>query len=459
MRFIFLYNRDYLLSQCNRRNVLKAFPLKVVAFSLLLAGSSAYSQTLEQAVSATLETNPELKQVFNEFKSRVYESEASSGRYLPSIDLDAGIGFEGIDPAESNSKESTEMLRKDATISLTQLIWDGSNTLNDMDRTAAEAEAQRYQVLADASDKALEVSRVYLDTVQAFEVLQLSEDNLAIHKSIFSDIQRRAESGIGSTADVTQAEARVAKAQANLLAAQNQLFDAQTQFKRMVGDIPQDLIFPNADQNYIPASSEAALSQAFERHPTLRVAQVDVDAARFQYEQSKSGYFPTLSVEASHSWYDDAGGYEGESTETLAMLRLRYNLFNGGSDKANSESAAYKLNQAKDLRENTFRQVEEGLNLSWSALDLSMQQKSFLSDHVDAVSKTVIAYQKQYRIGQRTLLDLLNSQNELFEARKDYLDTKYTEQYAKYRVLNAAGSLLDALRVDIPEEWNDEVKY
>jgi adhesin transport system outer membrane protein len=84
---------------------------------------------------------------------------------------------------------------------------------------------------------------------------------------------------------------------------------------------------------------------------------------------------------------------------------------------------------------------------------------SFLQDHVDSVSKSVIAYEKQYRIGQRTLLDLLNSDNELFEARKEFLDAKYTEQYAKYRVLNATGSLLDALRVSTPDEWNEAQEY
>ncbi len=438
---------------------MKALPLTVIAYSLIFLASSVQSQTLEQAVSATLESNPELKQVFNEFKSKVEDSKVSSGRYLPSIDLDAGIGYEEIEPAGSNSKDATEMTRKEATISLTQLIWDGSATLNDMDRTSAEAEAQRYQILADAADKALEVVKVYLDTTKAFEVLQLSEDNLEIHKSIFHDIQRRTLSGMGSVADVTQVEARIAKAQANLLSAQNQLLDSQTQFKRLVGTIPQDLIFPHADQNAIPETIDAALKDAFQSHPVIKVAQTDVESARFQYDQSKAANYPTLSLEASHSWRDDAGGYEGESTETTAMLRLRYNLFNGGQDKANTRSASYKLNQAKDLREITFRQVEEGMNLAWNALDLSTQQEAFLSDHVDSVSKTVIAYQKQYHVGQRTLLDLLNSQNELFEARKDYLDTKYAEQYAKYRVMNATGTLLNALRVEIPKEWTEEVEY
>ncbi len=184
-----------------------------------------------------------------------------------------------------------------------------------------------------------------------------------------------------------------------------------------------------------------------------------MDSARFQYQQRKGNYYPTISVEASQIWRDDAGGIEGSSDEFAAMLRLRYNLFNGGSDQDQAESAAYQLNKAKDFRDRTFRSVEEGLRLSWSALDLTVQQKEFLADHVDSASETVIAYQKQYRLGKRTLLDVLNTENELFEARKGYIDSKYDEQFAKYRIFNATGVLLDALRVDTPKEWHQAVEY
>lgn len=78
---------------------------------------------------------------------------------------------------------------------------------------------------------------------------------------------------------------------------------------------------------------------------------------------------------------------------------------------------------------------------------------------MDSAAKTVIAYEKQYRIGKRTLLDVLNTENELFEARKGYLDAKYAEQYAKYRVMNATGQLLNALRIDTPQEWKQKVEY
>ncbi len=431
----------------------------LIASCVVLASFTAYSQTLEQAVAITLATNPELKSTFNEFKSAVKQADAATGAYLPSLDLDAGIGYEGIDPANSTGRNDTDLTRKEATISLTQLLWDGNATLNDMDRTAADAESVRFQLLADASDLALQVTQVYLDAVKATEILALSESNLAVHKEIYRDIQRRAQSGIGSTADVSQVEARIAKAHGNLLAAQNNLVDTHTQFTRLVGQQPLGLIYPRADETKLPLSLQDALVEAFEKHPVIKVSMVDVDSARFQYKQSKGNYYPTFSIEASQTWRDDAGGDRGRSEETLAMLRMRYNLYNGGSDSDLSERAAYQLNQAKDLRDNAYRQVEESLRLSWSALDLTLQQKNFLADHVDSASETVIAYEKQYRIGQRTLLDLLNTENELFEARKDYLDAHYAEQYAKYRVMNATGNLLDALLVDTPEEWTERVEY
>ncbi|AIU66921.1 MULTISPECIES: TolC family outer membrane protein [Vibrio] len=429
--------------------------IKLLSIATMLS-FPAQSQTLEQAVAYTITNNPDIKASYNEYMSKLYDAKASSGAYLPSIDLDAGIGYEQVDLASGTEDELT---RKEATLSLTQLIWDGSATLNDMDRTAADAESVRLQLLADSQDIALEVTDIYLNATKAYEVLALSESNLAVHKEIYNDIKKRVDSGIGSTADLSQVEARLAKAHSNLLAAQNNLYDVHTQFKRIVGQSPQALIFPRADENAVPFSVDEALDFAFKNHPVIKVAQADVDSARFQYDQTKGVNYPTLSIEANQIWRDDAGGIRGSSNESSAMLRMRYNLYNGGSDSDRTESAAYQLNKAKDFRDRTFRSLEEGLRLSWSALDLTLQQKEFLADHVDSASETVIAYEKQYKLGKRTLLDLLNTENELFEARKDYLDAKYAEQYAKYRVMNATGGLLAALRVDTPEDWNKAVEY
>ncbi len=179
--------------------------IRAKTLGLLIAVSlPVHSQTLEQAVAYTISNNPEIKAAFNEYKSKVYDAEASGGAYLPSLDLDAGYGLESINPAVG---PNTDLTRKEATLTLTQLLWDGNATLNDMDRTSADAESVRLQLISEAQDIALQVTKIYLDATKAYEVLSLSESNLAVHKDIYKDIKRRVESGIGSTADKTQVEA------------------------------------------------------------------------------------------------------------------------------------------------------------------------------------------------------------------------------------------------------------
>ncbi|MDR9826606.1 TolC family outer membrane protein [Vibrio sp. FNV 38] len=416
-----------------------------------------FAQTLEQAVAHTIKSNPNIKAQYNEFVSKRYLRESSGGQYLPSIDLDAAIGYQDLE--NPDNWDFGDYTGNEVSVSLTQLLWDGNATLNDMDRTAADAESVRLQLLADAEDIALEVASIYLDATKAYELLTLSEGNLRTHKQIYSDIKKRVDSGIGSTADLSQVEARVAKAHGNLLAAQNNLYDVHTEFTRLVGQAPQGLIYPRADNNFIPRSLQDAIDLAFEDHPVIHVSQADVDSAKFQYKQSKGVNLPTFTIEASQTWRDDMDGTPGSDDETSVMLRMRYNLYNGGSDVANQDNFAYQLNKAKDLRDSAYRQVEEGLRLAWSGLELTQQQKLFLADHVDSASDTVVAYEKQYRIGKRTLLDVLNTENELFESRKSFLDAKYGEQYAKYRILNATGVLLQALRVDSPQEWQEKMEY
>ncbi len=98
--------------------------LSFLAGCLLLSSVPVSSQTLEQAVAIALATNPEIKSSYNQYVSTVKESDASGGKYLPTIDLDAGIGYEGIRPASTTGREDTDLTRKEASIILNQLLWD-----------------------------------------------------------------------------------------------------------------------------------------------------------------------------------------------------------------------------------------------------------------------------------------------------------------------------------------------
>ncbi|USH03896.1 TolC family outer membrane protein [Grimontia kaedaensis] len=429
--------------------------LSVIAFAFASAGiaSVAQAQSLEQAVATTLSQNPTIREAYNEFKSREADIDASQGGYLPSVDLDAGVGYSEYD---SDNNDGTYH-PKDVRISLRQLIWDGSITYNDIKRTKAEAEAQRFQLLADAQDKALSVTEAYIEVLRTQAIQDLSQKNLETHERIVGDIQRRADSGISSTADLSQAEGRLAQAQTNLLSAMSNVDDAVIEFERIVGASPLDLVMPEVDALFVPPTLVEALSTAKENNPVIKVATNDVEAAHRQYKQAKGGFLPTFSIEASQEWGEELDGQPGDTDEFQAMLRMRYNLYNGGIDSAEARSAAYQVNKAKNIRHNAHRLLDESTRLAWTAKELAEKQTQFLQQHVDSASKTLEAYEKQYLIGRRTLLDLLNTENELFDARRSYIDSHYTGIYSKYRVLNATGLLLDELRVDTPEEWQTSV--
>ncbi|MCG3880473.1 TolC family protein, partial [Psychrobacter sp. Ps6] len=263
------------------------------------------AQSLEQAVAETLASNPEIKSAFNEFMSRNSMIDVAKGDYLPSVDLRAGVGYNNYDNEFGTKGEYDP---KQAEISIRQLLWDGSITWNNINRNQSETEAQRYQLLSDAQDKALKTAEVYLDVLRAEAVLKLSESNYKVHQHMYVDIKKRADAGIGSTADLAQVEGRLARSKTNLLAAQSNLNDKKTEFARTVGTFPDSLVTPEVDANFIPNSLDDAIKIAKKNNPVMYVASNDIDAAEYQYKQAKGNFYPTFDIEASQEWGNELNG-------------------------------------------------------------------------------------------------------------------------------------------------------
>ena len=426
--------------------------LVLVMAGIMGAGQMAAAQTLEESVSQTLLSHPQIKEAFDLYQSRKYQIDEAKAGYYPKLDASAGIGPERIKSA--GASERTDMTRRDASITLTQMLFDGFDTNSNVNRTDAEAKAQKLSLQATAENTALRVTEVYLNMLRQQEIFDLSKDNLATHEQILSDITKRTTSGVGSSADLSQIQGRVARAYSNMAAAQNNLDDARAEYLRVVNSEPTDLVEPADGSLVLPASLDDALKNATANNPVLLSAMEDINAAQYQHDGAKAHYYPKVSLEAGQSWYEDASGDAGYSDELSAMLRVRYNLFNGGADDARSRSTSALYSQAKDIHMNAYRQVEEGTRLAWQARESLQNQKQFQQQHVEYSYETVRAYKQQFTLGQRTLLDVLNTENELFEARKSLISTQYDELFAQYRILNATGTLLDSLKVQKPTEWN-----
>lgn len=422
--------------------------------------------TLEQAVAITLDTHPELRIAFNQYKAKQAQIDQAFANYLPNIELNAGYGVERTDSIGTRTNPAhegdVELNRGEAGLSIRQILFDGFLTGSEMDRYSFEAKAQQWALLSAAEDKALEVSKVYLGYIHSKEVLILAEKNLQTHKKIYQQIKQKTDSGLGSIADLSQITGRLANANANVIAAQNNLEDNAAIYARVIGIKPDKIITPVPDADKLPKAFAEALALSQENHPILKAATQDIYAAKKERTSSQSKYFPRITLELNGNWNNDLNGNDGHnesssvgghSNDLQAMVRLRYNLFAGGKDAAKERESAYKINEAKEIKQRAYRQIEESVQLSWNAYQYLGQQKNFIQQHVTSAKQSQVAYVQQFNLGQRTLLDLLDTENELFEARKRYLQAEFDEIIAKYRMLNATGRLLDSLKVTRPESW------
>jgi outer membrane protein, adhesin transport system len=255
---------------------------------------------------------------------------------------------------------------------------------------------------------------------------------------------------VGSGADLDQAEARMAQARNNLITEQTNLADAETNFLSAVGQMPDQLERPSDFMALLPASLNEARAQMLENSPILRSAESDIAAAEEQYAAAKSTFYPRFDAELGRTADNDLDGQNGHSNEWQAMLRMRFNLYAGGSNKADLESKSYLSNQALDIRNNALRVLNEDLGLAWNALNNANAQVPIAQQYVDHSTRVRTAYQKQFSLGERTLLDLLDSENELFSASRRLAEIKNIQLFTQYRIKATMGELLKSQGVVAP---------
>ena len=334
------------------------------------------------------------------------------------------------------------------------MLYDGNGTESEYERQRARVNSRAYETFSTAEVVALKATEVYFDVIREEILVDIARKNLESHQKTYDRIVKRAKSGVGRRADTQQALGRLALAKTNLMAEENRLDDAISSFISVVGYEPVDLIDPISRDYLLPASLDEALSVALDNHPRLKAADSDIEAAREQYNAAKSLFYPRVHLEIQGTHNDNLDGTKGRNDQASVMLRGRYNL-TGGKDMARRQETVYQIDEAKEIRDRTRRQVIESMQLSWNAYETALSQLEFFKIHVEASEAALEAYRKQFNLGQRTLIDLLDQENELFQARINLINGLNDVSFSTYRILAGTGKLLWAMEVPLPEQANN----
>ena len=426
--------------------------IATIATFALATSSLSHAQGLQGAMEQAMRTNPEVLGAEKNQSAISHRVRQAQAGYLPTLDLTAGTGYEKslnqstrFRPGRGNDNSgSRDLWRSESRLIARQMVFDGWATKSRVAQEKNRFTSAVYNVADIKNQTALAAAEAYLDVLRTREQVALTEQNVSVHQDYLSRIQARVGGGRSSQADIRQVEGRLNLAQANVESAKSDVKQAEARYLQVVGEMPGNLSKDATPFASLPADTQAAIARAMANSPVIASAMADIKAANAALAETKSVFCPRLEIEAGASRNRNLDGIQGLNNDEYAMLMLRQNLYRGGADVAQRKERMEIVKQAQDMLEKERREVETSVIDSMARIESAKNRLTPLSNHVEAAMSTQTAYSAQFDLGQRTLLDVLDSEVELFNSKSALIDAKYEVDAAAYAVLAHMGDLAPA---------------
>lgn len=407
------------------------------------------AMTLTDATQKVIETNPEYIEQVKNFNAVREDVSIAYGAYLPTLDVEAATGEEKVNSASTSFIETT-FTRKEAQVVLKENIFKGFNDINEVDKQKMRLKSAAYKVVEKANDITLQMTEAYLNVLREKELLTIATENAKTHTKYFMQVEKRTKAGFGSTAELNQVGSRLALANSSMMTQKISFQNALATFMKVyASDFTAKGLEKPIIKLELPKSMQEALAIALEFNPSVKVNYYNYLAADKNFKKAKSAFLPEIDLEFSATDNENISGIEGINDTTAVMLRLKYNLYNGGVDKANRQKSLSLMHQEQQKFGTTKRKVREFLQEAWNSYTLISEQMGFFAKHVKLAKTTVNSYHKEFKLGRRNLLDLLIAEGEHNSARQSFVNGDYDLLYAKYKLKNAMGSLLPLFDIQI----------
>jgi adhesin transport system outer membrane protein len=437
---------------CARR-MLAATVISAVAASGL-SGPAVARDTLVGVVQEALATHPELGAIRFNRRAINHELTAARGLQLPTLDVKVDQGRH-----RDYNRSSIGVVTGGDTHwhtevhgVATQRLFDGFESRHEIARQRNRVESARWRVMDTANAIALRAVQAYLEVLRVSAVLSAAQANVASHRALLSRVGGRVDGGRAPSSDLSEARSRTAQAEALLVEAEGRLRDADAMFRAVVGRGPAALQPAGLPAVGPPPSVDAAVAEAVAFAPSALATTHDHIAAEAALGSAYGRLMPRVNLEVSstHGWNGVSGG--DRDIDVRAMVVVRWNLFNGGIDKARIWEAKSRSLEAAEISANARRIIERETRASWNAIQTASGRVPLLRRQAEQIKATRATYNSQFDAGSRRLLDLLNVQSELFVADAALRTEEFVRLYNTYRLLAAMGHLVPALGLEAPPE-------
>jgi outer membrane protein, adhesin transport system len=443
--------------------------------SAIGTAASAAPFTINDAIRQAVQTNPTVGEAAANRRATEAELRQTQSTLLPQVRLEALAGPERLNnPAGRGpgglfnvppgavvppcsisggpgctTNNDQWVAGAQGSIAIRQLLFDGFASIHDIWRQAARVDAAAARTHERSELIALDASEAYIDVVRYTRLIALAEENVKAHRSILGNVRQRFQGGRAGQGDLEQTVERVEAAEVTLTEFRRSLEDARAKFRKAIGIEPYNLRGPGRLRG-LPPTRDQVLAVALTDNPTIKAAQADTDAARQAFHQSAGRFMPTVSLEARASQGHDTNAMYGHFSEESLKVVATWDVFRGGQDLWNRVEQAERYNQTTMAHARLQRDANESIDRAWAARVVTVDRIARLEAQVSSAVKVIEAYSKEYDLGQRSLIDLLNAENQSFNAQVSLISARSVVVFADYQLLAAMGKLLAYVRAPHP---------
>ena len=418
-----------------------------------LALSDARAQTLEEALTAAYLSNPTLQAQRAAVRATDELVPQALGGWRPTVTLQSSIQTSDIDSSAADGS----LTGTSSALVLEQNLYRGGETTANTARAERLVRLERARLTATEQDVLFSAVEAYTGLLTDLAVLELAKQNEARLRRQLDAVRDRFDVGEVTRTDVAQAEARVAGAVAERTAAEGTIETSRATYRNIVNQEPVSLSPPPVLKQ-IPGDEAAAQSLAEGINPNILAGEYNLAAAEEDVRVAISALLPSLDLEGALRYDDDPNLAVDWQREATIGLQLRVPLYQGGGEYAGVRQAKQVVNQRRNDLESVARSVREETTTAWQALVTARSRITSIRAQVEAAEIALEGSQREAEVGQRTTLDVLDQENDLFQAGVDLVQAQRDEIVASYRLKAAVGQLT-APELSLPVDVYDSDAY
>jgi outer membrane protein len=439
-----------ILEKRNRRRVI------LVLFGITLAAATsreAAAESIQAALARAYENNPQLnaqRAVVRQHDEGV--AQALSG-YRPTIAANATLGkqytnttedFPPIPPILPSGAQFTikgPTTPRSVGVTGTETLFNGGATGNKVRTAESQVLAARETLRMMEQSVLLAAATVYMDVSRDTANLEVQQNNFRVLQHMLKDTRDRFNAGSITSTDVAQAEAQLAAGEASLHAAESALMTTRANYKRIIGNEPADLGPASPVDRFSPSKLAAAVALGAAQNPSVTAAMYGVDVAELQVKIAEGALWPTLALQGNIQQQDDPNITTPKLFTESVLLNLSVPIYQGGAEYAtirrNKEAVGEQNLDLDQIRD----QAQANVVQAWGQLQAAKAQVAAAERQGSASERALTGVRNEALAGQRTTLDVLNSQQFLVNARVNLIIAQHDRVVASYSLLSAVGRL------------------